>query len=30
VRVPADFAEDVERARQNQRFGDLRLFAQEI
>ncbi len=30
VRVPGDFAEDVERARQNQRFGDLRLFAQEI
>jgi hypothetical protein len=30
VRVPRDFAEDVERARQNQQFGDLRLFAQEI
>jgi hypothetical protein len=30
VRVPGDFAEDVERARRNQHFGDLRLFAQEI
>jgi len=30
IRVPGDFAEDVERARQNQQFGDLRLFAQEI
>jgi tetratricopeptide repeat protein len=30
VRVPDDFAEDVERARRNQHFGDLRLFAQEI
>ena len=30
VRVPGDFAEDVERARRNQLFGDLRLFAQEI
>lgn len=30
VRVPGDFAEDVERAKRNQYFGDLRLFAQEI
>jgi hypothetical protein len=30
IRVPADFAQDVERARQNQQFGDLRLFAQEV
>ena len=30
IRVPEDFAEDVNRARQNSQFGDLRLFAQEI
>ena len=30
VRVPRDFAEDVERARRDQQFGDLRLYAQEV
>ncbi len=30
VGVPRDFAEDVERARRDQQFGDLRLYAQEV
>jgi hypothetical protein len=30
VRVPSDFAEDVERARRNGQYGDLRLFADEV
>lgn len=30
VKVPGDFCEDVERARRDGRFGDLRLYAHEV